>query len=141
MLALILIPLSRAVVKHLLNHYGLWKKQTIIMGSSKNAQEAWQALQSEEVMVFDVIAFYDVEGTCPQASISGVPVLRDASELWNLTHCETQFIVAVEFEKSQYRNVWLKNLRCITAVQFPLSRRCAVCRFTAPIWPISSAMK
>ena len=109
-LALVLIPLSRAVVKHLLNHYGLWKKQTIIIGSSKNAQEAWQALQSEEVMGFDVIAFYDVDGTCPQASISGVPVLREEAELWNLTHSETQFIVAVEYEQSQYRDLWLKNL-------------------------------
>ena len=109
-LALVLIPLFRAVVKHLLNHYGLWKKQTIIIGSSKNAQEAWQALQSEEVMGFDVIAFYDVDGTCPQASISGVPVLREEAELWNLTHSETQFIVAVEYEQSQYRDLWLKNL-------------------------------
>ncbi|HAB25399.1 MAG: undecaprenyl-phosphate galactose phosphotransferase WbaP [Pantoea sp.] len=109
-LALVLIPVSRAVVKHLLNHYGLWKKQTIIIGSSKNAQEAWQALQSEEVMGFDVIAFYDVDGTCPQASISGVPVLREEVELWNLTHSETQFIVAVEYEQSQYRDLWLKNL-------------------------------
>jgi len=109
-LALVLIPLSRAVVKHLLNHYGLWKKQTIIIGSSKNAQEAWQALQSEEVMGFDVIAFYDVDSTCPQASISGVPVLREEAELWNLTHSETQFIVAVEYEQSQYRDLWLKNL-------------------------------
>ena len=109
-LALVLIPVSRAVVKHLLNHYGLWKKQTIIIGSSKNAQEAWQALQSEEVMGFDVIAFYDVDGTCPQASISGVPVLREEAELWNLTHSETQFIVAVEYEQSQYRDLWLKNL-------------------------------
>ncbi|HAK33824.1 MAG TPA: undecaprenyl-phosphate galactose phosphotransferase WbaP [Pantoea sp.] len=109
-LALVLIPVLRAVVKHLLNHYGLWKKQTIIIGSSKNAQEAWQALQSEEVMGFDVIAFYDVDGTCPQASISGVPVLREEAELWNLTHSETQFIVAVEYEQSQYRDLWLKNL-------------------------------
>ncbi|MDU6389455.1 MAG: undecaprenyl-phosphate galactose phosphotransferase WbaP [Pantoea sp.] len=109
-LALVLIPVARAVVKHLLNHYGLWKKQTIIIGSSKNAQEAWQALQSEEVMGFDVIAFYDVDGTCPQASISGVPVLREEAELWNLTHSETQFIVAVEYEQSQYRDLWLKNL-------------------------------
>lgn len=141
LLALVLIPLSRAVVKHMLNHYGLWKKQTIIIGSSKNAQEAWQALQSEEVMGFDVIAFYDVDGSCPQASITGVPVLREEAELWNLTHSETQFIVAVEYEQSQYRDVWLKTWQCITAARSPLSRRCAACRFTAPTWPTSSAMK
>ncbi|WP_191923240.1 undecaprenyl-phosphate galactose phosphotransferase WbaP [Pantoea agglomerans] len=109
-LALILIPTCRALSKRLLNKNGLWKKQTIIIGSSKNAHEAWQALQSEEVMGFDVIAFYDVDGTCPQEIMNGVPVLRDEQELWSLTNSETQFIVAVEYEQSQYRDVWLKSL-------------------------------
>lgn len=109
-LALILIPTCRALSKRMLNKNGLWKKQTIIIGSSKNAHEAWQALQSEEVMGFDVIAFYDVDGTCPQEIMNGVPVLRDEQELWSLTNSETQFIVAVEYEQSQYRDVWLKSL-------------------------------
>lgn len=110
LLALILIPVGRAVVKHLLNHYGLWKKPTIIIGSGKNAEEAWQALHSEEVMGFDVIAFYDVDGTSPQTNIAGVPVLHHETQLWQLAADETQFIVAVEFEQSQHRDWWLKNL-------------------------------
>ncbi|WP_312464013.1 undecaprenyl-phosphate galactose phosphotransferase WbaP [Pantoea endophytica] len=109
-LALIMIPLARAISKRVLNHYGMWKKQTIIIGSSRNAQEAWQALQSEEVMGFDVIAFFDVDKSSPQASISGVPVLHNEQELWQLTNSETQFIVAVEFEQSQHRDHWLKTL-------------------------------
>nr|AAC27321.2 CpsA [Pantoea stewartii subsp. stewartii DC283] len=110
LITLVIIPVCRSVFKRVLNNYGLWKKQTIIIGSSKNAQEAWEALQSEEVMGFDVIAFYDVDGTCPQDVMSGVPVLRDEQDVWKLTNADTQFIVAVEFEQSQYRDMWLKSL-------------------------------
>ena len=39
-LALVLIPLARAISKRVLNHFGMWKKQTIIIGSNRNAQEA-----------------------------------------------------------------------------------------------------
>lgn len=108
--ALVLIPLSRAITKHVLDHFGMWKKQTVIIGSSRNAEDAWQALQSEEVMGLDVIAFFDVDGSCPQVSIAGVPVLHNEQELWQLIHSETQFIVAVEFEQSQHRDYWLKAL-------------------------------
>lgn len=110
LLAMALIPLGRAIVKRILNHYGLWKKQSIIIGSGKNAEEAWLALQSEEVMGFDVVAFYDVDNTTPAHALFGVPVIREEGELWQLVNSETQFIVAVEYEQSQYRDLWLKNL-------------------------------
>ncbi|WP_067708484.1 MULTISPECIES: undecaprenyl-phosphate galactose phosphotransferase WbaP [unclassified Erwinia] len=110
LLALVLIPIGRALVKRVLNHYGLWKKQSIIIGSGKNAEEAWLALQSEEVMGFDVVAFYDVDNTTPALALFGVPVIRDEESLWQRVNSETQFIVAVEYEQSQYRDLWLKNL-------------------------------
>lgn len=47
----------RALTKHLLNKLGIWKKKTIILGSGQNARGAYSALQSEEMMGFDVIAF------------------------------------------------------------------------------------
>lgn len=110
LLALILIPVGRAIVKRVLNRNGLWKKQSIIIGSGKNAEEAYLALQSEEVMGFDVVAFYDVDGTTPAPALFGIPVIRDETSLWQLVNSETQFIVAVEYEQSQYRDLWLKNL-------------------------------
>ncbi|MEI2263836.1 undecaprenyl-phosphate galactose phosphotransferase WbaP [Erwinia sp. CGal63] len=110
LLALVLIPVGRAIVKRVLNRNGLWKKQTIIIGSGKNAEEAWMALQSEEVMGFDVIAFYDVDGTTPAPALFGIPVIREEAALWQLVNSETQFIVAVEFEQSHHRDIWLKNL-------------------------------
>ncbi|MGR2854705.1 undecaprenyl-phosphate galactose phosphotransferase WbaP [Erwinia sp. 1181_3] len=110
LLTLVMVPLGRAISRRLLNHFGLWKKQTIIIGSNKNAKEASQALQSENVLGLDIIAFYDVDGSSPQASINGIPVLHYEQELWRLTDSETQFIVAVEFEQSQHRDLWLKML-------------------------------
>ena len=110
LLALIVIPIGRSIARHLLNHFGMWKQQTIIIGSNENAQEAWKAFQSEEVMGFDTIAFYDVDGSCQQSSVAGIPVLRNEHDLWLLTNNETQFIVAVETEQSQYRDQWLKAL-------------------------------
>lgn len=109
-LALILIPIGRAIVKRILNHYGLWKRQTIIIGSGKNAEEAYLALQSEEVMGFDVVAFYDVDGGTPAPALFGIPVVREENALWQLVNGDTQFIVAVEYEQSQFRDLWLKNL-------------------------------
>jgi len=110
LLALGFIPLGRAIVKRVLNHYGLWKRQSIIIGSGKNAEEAYMALQSEEVMGFDVVAFYDVDGTTPDPALFGIPVIREEAALWQLVNSDTQFIVAVEYEQSRHRDFWLKNL-------------------------------
>lgn len=110
LLALIVIPLGRCIARRLLDHFGMWKKHTIIIGSNNNAQEACKALQSEKFMGFDTIAFYDVDGSCQQSSVDGIPVLRNEHDLWLLTNNETQFIVAVETEQSQYRDQWLKTL-------------------------------
>ncbi|WP_261666942.1 undecaprenyl-phosphate galactose phosphotransferase WbaP [Erwinia mallotivora] len=109
-LALVFIPAGRSVVKRLLNHYNLWKRQSIIIGSGKNAEEAWMALQSEEMMGFEVVAFFDVDGSTPALELFSTPVIRTEEELWQRVDSDTQFIVAVEFEQSQYRDLWLKNL-------------------------------
>ncbi|EOS96444.1 undecaprenyl-phosphate galactose phosphotransferase WbaP [Erwinia tracheiphila] len=110
LLALIFIPSGRAVVKRTLNRYNLWKRQSIIIGSGKNAEEAWMALQSEEMMGFDVVAFYDVDGATSALELFSTPVIRTEAALWELVDVDTQLIVAVEFEQRQYRDLWLKNL-------------------------------
>ncbi|MGO8657167.1 hypothetical protein ACC771_16275, partial [Rhizobium ruizarguesonis] len=38
--ALVLVPLLRSSVKHAIRKAGQWQKQTIIIGSGKNAREA-----------------------------------------------------------------------------------------------------
>ncbi|HHQ6553078.1 TPA: undecaprenyl-phosphate galactose phosphotransferase WbaP [Serratia fonticola] len=106
----ILLPILRISVKHLLNRLGLWKKQTIIIGSKKNALEAYMALQSEEVLGFDVVAFYSVSET-DKSNISGIDIITDEERLWEMVSPnETQFIVALEFDEHLIRDYWLRKL-------------------------------
>ncbi|CAI1749065.1 Putative colanic biosynthesis UDP-glucose lipid carrier transferase [Serratia liquefaciens] len=109
-LIIILVPIGRALIKKLLDKCGCWKKQTIIIGSGKNAFEAYAALQSEEVLGFDVSAFYCTDKPC-EPSYFGVPVISNEDELWAAVDVEnTQFIVALEFEQHALRDTWLKKL-------------------------------
>ncbi len=109
-LASLMVPLGRSIVKRTLNWAGVWKKQTIIIGSGKNACDAYSALQSEEILGFDVIAFYEV-GNNDKSKLFEKPVLRDEVELWSIVDLDnTQFIVAVEFEQHACRDYWLKKL-------------------------------
>lgn len=118
--ALIFIPFFRAMTKHLLNRLGLWKKKTIILGTGKNGLEAWYALQSEEMLGFDVIAFFDDESV--EESVMGLPILKDPGILWEMRKTgEIHFIVAFEMENSDKTLDWLrilskKGCRSITVI-------------------------
>lgn len=109
-LALLFLPLARALTKRLLNKYGMWQKHTIIIGSGKNACDAYAALQSEEVLGFSICAFFSTSTDC-EKELLGKPVICDEQELWLQCDPEsTQFIVALEFEEHALRDEWLKKL-------------------------------
>ncbi|MEH0835115.1 undecaprenyl-phosphate galactose phosphotransferase WbaP [Pectobacterium cacticida] len=110
-MAIILVPLGRSVVKRLLNKCGLWKKHTVIIGTGKNAREAYAALQSEEVLGFSIEAFYSTSDTDQVELINGIPVINTEAHLWAQSSPDnTQFVVALEFEEHALRDYWLKNL-------------------------------
>ncbi|MEC5342066.1 undecaprenyl-phosphate galactose phosphotransferase WbaP [Brenneria populi] len=110
MLAIILVPLGRALVKRLLNKLGLWQKQTIIIGTGKNARDAYAALQSEEVLGFAICAFFSSGKQC-EKELLGIPVICQEEQLWQQCDPEsTQFIVALEFDEHALRDEWLKKL-------------------------------
>ncbi|CAI0865920.1 MULTISPECIES: undecaprenyl-phosphate galactose phosphotransferase WbaP [Serratia] len=109
-LALILVPLARAITKRLLNKFGMWQKHTIIIGSGKNACDAYAALQSEEVLGFAICGFFSSGKQC-EKELLGKPVICDEKELWQQSDPETtQFIVALEFDEHALRDEWLKKL-------------------------------
>ncbi|MFI7969589.1 undecaprenyl-phosphate galactose phosphotransferase WbaP [Serratia marcescens] len=109
-LILVAVPLGRSLAKHILNKLNLWKKNTIIIGSGRNAFEAYAALQSEEVLGFNVSAFVCTDSPC-EREYNGIPVINSEKELWEIADIEnTQFIVALEFEQHNLRDWWLKNL-------------------------------
>lgn len=107
--SLFLVPIGRFLVRKALCHFGLWSKKTIILGCGKNAIEAMSALHSEEMLGFDIIAFYD-ESSCNK-EIEGLPVITKESDLWDFINPEeTHIVVAFEFEDSDKTSYWLKLL-------------------------------
>lgn len=110
MLAIVLVPLGRALMKRLLNKLGLWQKQTVIIGTGKNACDAYAALQSEEVLGFAISAFFSSGKQC-EKELLGIPVICEEEQLWQQCDPEsTQFIVALEFDEHALRDEWLKKL-------------------------------
>jgi len=57
MLALFLVPLFRVLAKQVLLSIGTWRQPTVIIGSGNNACRAAEAMMSERLMGYDVIAF------------------------------------------------------------------------------------
>lgn len=107
--ALVLVPLFRVLTKHLLNRLGIWKKTTIILGSGQNALGAYSALQSEEMMGFDVVAFFDTDSV--DCEISSLPVIKDVEEIWNLNRTgDVHYILAYEYTELDKTQYWLREL-------------------------------
>ncbi len=73
-------------------------------------REAYVALQSEEILGFDVVAFYCLSSEDERESLFGKKLIKSEEELWDLVDPEnTQIIVAVEFEQHALRDYWLKS--------------------------------
>ncbi|EAA1059446.1 UDP-phosphate galactose phosphotransferase, partial [Salmonella enterica subsp. enterica] len=107
--AIILVPFFRALTKHLLNKLGIWKKKTIILGSGQNARGAYSALQSEEMMGFDVIAFFDTDAS--DAEINMLPVIKDTEIIWDLNRTgDVHYILAYEYTELEKTHFWLREL-------------------------------
>lgn len=109
-LALILVPLFRTLTKHVLNQYGLWGKQTIIIGDGKNAQDAYEALRSEALLGFEISAIVST-GKRVLNKVPTAKIIYSEDELWKISNTkEIQYIIALEYEEQTLRDEWLKNL-------------------------------
>ncbi|HIG3529492.1 TPA: UDP-phosphate galactose phosphotransferase, partial [Klebsiella pneumoniae] len=62
MFILILVPVSRMVTKRILNSLGYWQRDTWIIGSGKNAREAYKAISSERNLGLNIVGFIASEG-------------------------------------------------------------------------------
>lgn len=89
-LALMLVPVTRVIVKKILMTLGGWRRPTVIVGTGANAREAATALTSEHLMGFDVIAFIagpTHHGSTPESIEIGerkLPVLFYTKHPWEL---------------------------------------------------------
>ncbi|WP_294912392.1 undecaprenyl-phosphate galactose phosphotransferase WbaP [Tatumella sp. UBA2305] len=111
-LVLIMVPVLRMLTKKLLDRAGLWQRDAIIIGSGKNAIDAYQAITSEKNLGFRVTGFINTEQQLDETTeLMGGPLLHcDTSWLGNGVDKRLQFIVAVENHQSELRNTWLREL-------------------------------
>lgn len=109
--ALILVPLLRMVAKCLLIKLNLWRRDTWIIGSGKNAYEAYKAIKSESNLGLNIVGFISVpQDDIQETSIEGIKVVKYSSPWLNSIDRNTQFIIALESEQSGLRNEWLREL-------------------------------
>jgi undecaprenyl-phosphate galactose phosphotransferase len=107
---LLLVPLARMVTKRVLDVFRFWRRDTWIIGSGDNAQEAYKAINSERNLGLVIVGFIETtEGFSEKKDIDGVPVLANDLAWLSSIDKKTQFIVAVESHQSDVRNAWLRN--------------------------------
>jgi len=109
LLILFLVPLFRIVTKRILNVMSMWERNTYIVGSGKNAQDAYNAIRSERNLGFNVVGFIATE-TCKKSlcDIDGIPVISTGTGWLKSIDKRTQFIVALETHQGSIRNDWLR---------------------------------
>ncbi|HFQ7674748.1 TPA: undecaprenyl-phosphate galactose phosphotransferase WbaP, partial [Klebsiella quasipneumoniae] len=96
--------------KYLLDKSGFWLRDTWIIGSGKNANEAYKAINSEKNLGLHVVGFIttSVDGNeC--LSLTNVKNLDVSPEWLETIDKRTQFIVAVEANEGETRNRWLRE--------------------------------
>ncbi len=59
LIAILLVPIFRIVTKWFLNKIGLWARNAWIIGSGKNAIDAFKAIQSEHNLGLNIIGYVD----------------------------------------------------------------------------------
>ena len=110
-MAIFLVPLARIAIKWLLMKWGLWLRDTWIIGSRKNAYEAYKAITSERNLGLNVVGFVTDEQMQGEQrkTIDELPIIIGSIDWLNSKDKRTQFIVAVESEQSDIRNKWLRE--------------------------------
>ena len=110
-MAIFLVPLARIAIKWLLMKWGLWLRDTWIIGSGKNAYEAYKAITSERNLGLNVVGFVTDEQMQGEQrkTIDELPIIIGSIDWLNSKDKRTQFIVAVESEQSDIRNKWLRE--------------------------------
>lgn len=109
-LILFLLPTSRMLTKRMLDYWGFWRRDTWIIGNGPNACEAYKAINSERNLGLSIVGFVASDDTSSEYNIVDNILVRPSDLEWLSTKDKkTQFIVAVESDQSEIRNMWLRN--------------------------------
>ncbi|MBK0033749.1 undecaprenyl-phosphate galactose phosphotransferase WbaP [Erwinia sp. S43] len=110
-IVLIMVPMFRMLTKSLLIKTGLWRRDAIIIGSGKNAVEAYKAITGEKNLGFHVVGFINTQSSLAKnETLEGVRLINeDTNWLSAGIDKRMQFIVAVENNEAEVRNDWLRE--------------------------------
>ncbi|HFP9402810.1 TPA: undecaprenyl-phosphate galactose phosphotransferase WbaP [Raoultella planticola] len=110
MFVFILVPALRMITKYVLDSWGLWQRDTWIIGSGPNAREAYKAINSEHNLGLKIVGFINsTDNSLVGEKINNIPVISNNINWLSTRDKQTQFIVAVESNQSEIRNAWLRN--------------------------------
>lgn len=98
------------LVKRFLDTFGLWKRDTWIVGNGKNAYEAYKAIRSEHNLGLVIVGFISDKKSDENRTIENLQVVFGDKKWLSSKDKSTQFIVAVESNQSDIRNDWLRDL-------------------------------
>ena len=109
-LTCVFVPLTRMLVKYILNLFGLWMRETWIIGSGKNAIDAYNAIKSEGNLGLDVVGFIsDKINSSYVDKLNRNVIVTDSGESWlEGKNKSIQFIIALEASEGELRNNWLR---------------------------------
>lgn len=110
-LVMFMVPVLRMVSKFCLAKAGIWQRDTIIVGSGKNAVDAFKAITSEKNLGFKIIAFINSEKELSgENELNGIPLIQgETAFLEQNVDKKMQFIIAVENHEADLRNDWLRE--------------------------------
>ncbi|PVX42960.1 undecaprenyl-phosphate galactose phosphotransferase [Pasteurella langaaensis DSM 22999] len=106
------VPFIRICLKKLLISVGWYKKNTVIIGTGKNAKEVYKALNDESYLGFAIHYFIVSDMIAGEEKIDDVTVIdpqgEDLFSILNIDKSSTQFILALDDETSL--DYWLRYL-------------------------------
>ena len=121
-LAVFLVPLVRVSLKKLLLKLNLYQKDTIIIGSGRNAKDVYRALADESYLGFS-LCYFVLSDTIPEDGMGEIKVIdaknKDIISLLQLDTKTVQFILALDDEillDSWLRYLALNKCRSVSVI-------------------------
>ncbi|OOF50512.1 UDP-phosphate galactose phosphotransferase [Rodentibacter genomosp. 1] len=108
----LLFPSIRILIKIILIKTGIYIKDSVIIGSGKNAEDVFQALNEEKFLGLNIHLFVSTDDSIGAKKILGVPIARHNPELLLkiVDPKFTQFILAMDEENKEKQDFWLRFL-------------------------------
>ena len=108
LIALFIVPIGRILIKKSLIKVCWYAKNTVIIGSGRNALDAYNALTNESYLGLKIQYFVMTDNN--KVSHLDIPIIS-RNEIWNVIDATgTQFILALENEETDLCDKWLREL-------------------------------